>query len=34
MAHKYFISFKTEDKWYKDYIQDNLDIDMIDKIIR
>ena len=31
MAHKVFISFKTEDKSYKKYIQDNLKIDMIDK---
>lgn len=31
MGHKCFISFKTEDESYKKYIQDNLDIDMIDK---
>jgi len=31
MAHKCFISFKTEDISYKKEIQDNLDIDMIDK---
>lgn len=31
MAHKCFISFKTEDKSYKEYIQDSLKIDMIDK---
>jgi len=31
MGHKCFISFKTEDIAYKKYIQDNLDIDMIDK---
>jgi len=31
MAHKVFISFKTEDKAYKKHIQDNLDVDMIDK---
>lgn len=31
MAHKCFISFKTADKDYKKYIQDNLNIDMIDK---
>lgn len=31
MAHKVYISFKTEDKFYKKYIQDNLDIEMIDK---
>lgn len=30
MGHKTFISFKTEDESYKNYIQDNLDIDMID----
>lgn len=30
-GHKCFISFKTEDIDYKKYIQDNLDIDMIDK---
>lgn len=29
--HKCFISFKTQDIDYKKYIQDNLDIDMIDK---
>ena len=31
MGHKCFISFKTEDEWYKKHIQDQLDIDMIDK---
>lgn len=31
MIHKCFISFKTEDSWYKDYIQNNLQVDMIDK---
>ncbi|MDR0605979.1 MAG: TIR domain-containing protein [Bacteroidales bacterium] len=31
MAHKVYISFKTEDKSYKKNIQDNLGIDMIDK---
>lgn len=31
MAHKCFISFKTEDFAYKRYIQDHMDIDMIDK---
>ncbi|WP_202710315.1 TIR domain-containing protein [Sporosalibacterium faouarense] len=31
MAHKCFISFKTEDISYKEEIQDDLDIDMIDK---
>jgi hypothetical protein len=31
MARKCFISFKTEDIAYKNYIQNNLDIDMIDK---
>ena len=31
MGHKCFISFKTEDADYKKYIQDNLDVDMIDK---
>ena len=31
MAHKCFISFKTADKDYKKYIQDNLNIDMVDK---
>lgn len=31
MGHKCFISFKTEDSEYKKYIQDNLDVDMIDK---
>ncbi|KAA8455310.1 TIR domain-containing protein [Weissella paramesenteroides] len=30
MAHKVFISYKTEDTEYKDIIQDELDIDMID----
>ncbi len=31
MAHRVFISFKTEDKSYKNYIQSNLGVDMIDK---
>ncbi|SDX74802.1 MTH538 TIR-like domain [Lutibacter oricola] len=31
MGHKCFISFKTEDSDYKDYIQNDLDVDMIDK---
>jgi len=31
MAHRVFISFKTEDKSYKKYIQNNLGVDMIDK---
>jgi len=31
MARKCFISFKTENIAYKNYIQNNLDIDMIDK---
>lgn len=31
MGHKCFISFKTEDVAYKKHIQENLDIDMIDK---
>ena len=31
MSHKCFISFKTEDKKYKRYIQEDLKIDMIDK---
>lgn len=31
MAHRVFISFKTEDKSYKNYIQNNLGVDMIDK---
>jgi len=31
MGHKCFISFKTEDSGYKKNIQDDLDIDMIDK---
>ena len=30
MGHRCFISFKTEDLEYKKYIQDHLDIDMID----
>lgn len=29
--HKCFISFKSQDIEYKKYIQDNLDVDMIDK---
>lgn len=31
MAHRCFISFKTEDAAYKKHIQDELDVDMIDK---
>ena len=31
MSHKCFISFKTEDIWFKNYIQNHLDVDMIDK---
>lgn len=31
MSHKCFISFKTEDEEYKIQIQEDLDIDMIDK---
>jgi len=31
MARKCFISFKTEDIAYKNYIQNNMNIDMIDK---
>jgi hypothetical protein len=31
MGHKCFISFKSEDRYYKEYIQDRLRIDMIDK---
>ena len=31
MMHKCFISFKTEDSLYKKKIQDELDVDMIDK---
>lgn len=31
MAHRVFITFKTEDKAYKNYIQNNLCVDMIDK---
>tara|TARA_R110002049_G_scaffold82723_2_gene210246 strand:- start:99 stop:683 length:585 start_codon:yes stop_codon:yes gene_type:complete len=31
MAHKCFISFKTEDIYYKNYIQEHLAVDMIDK---
>lgn len=31
MAHRVFISFKTEDKSYKHYIQNNLGVEMIDK---
>ena len=31
MAHKCFISFKTEDMPYKKHIHDYLDVDMIDK---
>ena len=31
MAHKCFISFKTQDHDFKKYIHDELDVDMIDK---
>lgn len=31
MAHKCFTTFKTEDIWYKEYIRDTLEVDMIDK---
>lgn len=31
MGHKCFISFKAEDSNYKEYIQNDLDVDMIDK---
>jgi len=31
MGHKCFISFKSEDKVYKEHIQTNLAVDMIDK---
>ena len=31
MGHKCFISFKTEDSAYKEHIQTDLDVDMIDK---
>ena len=31
MAHKCFISFKTEDIEYKNHIRENMNIDMIDK---
>ncbi len=31
MKHKCFISFKTEDIDYKEYIQNDLDVDIIDK---
>lgn len=31
MKHKCYISFKTEDLKYKEYIQTDLDVDMIDK---
>lgn len=31
MAHKCFISFKTEDQLYKNYIQYDLKVDMVDK---
>lgn len=31
MAHKCFISFKTQDIAYKNFIHENLDVDMIDK---
>lgn len=34
MAHKCFISFKTEDIYYKNYIQNNLYVDMIDKSLK
>lgn len=30
MGHRCFISFKTEDKLYKEFIQQDLDVDMID----
>ena len=30
-THKCFISFKTHDMEFKKYIQENLDVDMIDK---
>jgi hypothetical protein len=31
MGHKCYISFKTEDQWAKEEIQNRLDIDMVDK---
>ncbi len=31
MAHKCFITFKTEDIAYKEYIRDQMQVDMIDK---
>lgn len=31
MKHKCYISFKYEDLWYKNYIQEQLGVDMIDK---
>ena len=31
MGHKCYISFKTEDSTYKQCIQSDLDVDMIDK---
>lgn len=31
MGHKVYISFKTEDEYYKNYIQNHMDVDMIDK---
>lgn len=31
MAHKCFISYKTEDQKYKDYIQYTMKVDMVDK---
>jgi len=31
MTHKCFITFKTEDISYKEYIRDDMDVDMIDK---
>lgn len=31
MEHKCFISFKKEDEYYKKKIQDDLNVDMIDK---
>ena len=34
MSHKCFISYKTEDKKYKKYIQEDLKIDMIDKSLK
>lgn len=31
MKHKCFISFKSQDMYYKKYIQNKLDVDMVDK---